>query len=135
MLPVFANFRAGFSGKASPVHFLGALSICRSAAFPTAPRRTHPGGMPGLPDRITREAYRPPGRQRRLLGRAASRAAEPFFYSHAYPEPAGLSRPANDPARPELTRHSANMSCLMAVVRAPPTIQLMRLTEFFQIRL
>ena len=57
MLPAFAWFRAGFSGKASPVHFWWGsfdLAVTRFSGRKAPP---HPGGMPGLPDRIAREAY------------------------------------------------------------------------------
>src|SRR5215217_8491467 len=57
MLPVFERFRAGFTGKASPVHFWWGsfdLAVTRFSGRPAPP---HPGGLPGLPDRITREAY------------------------------------------------------------------------------
>src|SRR3954468_18676637 len=57
MLPVFARFRAGFAGKASPVHFwLGSFDLAVSR-FSGRAAPQHPGGLPGLPDRITREAY------------------------------------------------------------------------------
>ena len=57
MLPVFARFRAGFAGKASPVQlWWGAFDLAVSK-FSGRPAPPHPGGMPGLPDRITREAY------------------------------------------------------------------------------
>ncbi|HWC56258.1 MAG TPA: DUF5996 family protein, partial [Sphingomicrobium sp.] len=48
----------------------------------------HPGGMPGLPDRIAREAY---SHEVTSLGFWAGGvvAAEPFFYSYVYPEPHG----------------------------------------------
>ena len=57
IVPVFERFRAGFCGKVSPVHlFWGAfdLAVTRFSGRPAPP---HPGGIPGLPDRITREAY------------------------------------------------------------------------------
>jgi hypothetical protein len=48
----------------------------------------HPGGVPGLPDRITREAY---NREVTSGGFWAGgvTAAQPFFYSYIYPEPEG----------------------------------------------
>ena len=88
MLPVFAEFRAGFSGKASPVHFWwGAfdLSVSRFSGKAAPP---HPGGMPGLPDRIAREAYSHEVSSGGFWAGGAT-AAEPFFYSYIYPEPAG----------------------------------------------
>jgi hypothetical protein len=88
MLPVFARFRAGFEGKASPVQFWWGsfdLAIGRYSGRDAPP---HPGGMPGLPDRITREAY---SREVASGGFWAGgvTAAEPFFYSYIYPEPDG----------------------------------------------
>lgn len=88
MLPVFATFRAGFCGKASPVHFWwGAFDLAVSRfSGRTAP--AHPGGVPGLPDRIAREAY---SHEVASAGFWAGGmiAAEPFFYSYIYPEPKG----------------------------------------------
>jgi hypothetical protein len=88
MLPVFGRFRAGFAGKASPVHFWwGAfdLSVSRFSGRKAPP---HPGGMPGLPDRITREAYSDEVTSAGFWAGGVT-AAEPFFYSYIYPEPEG----------------------------------------------
>ena len=89
IVPVFERFRAGFTGKASPVQFFWGsfdLAITRFSGRPAPP---HPGGIPGLPDRITREAY---SKEESSAGFWACgvTAAEPFFYSYAYPEPPGL---------------------------------------------
>lgn len=88
MLPVFARFRAGFMGKASPVHFWwGAFDLAASRfSGRTAP--PHPGGMPGLPDRITREAYSHEVASGGFWAGGVT-PAEPFFYSYIYPEPDG----------------------------------------------
>ena len=88
MLPVFAKFRAGFMGKASPVHFWwGAFDLAVSRfSGRTAPQ--HPGGMPGLPDRITREAYSHEVASGGFWAGGVT-PAEPFFYSYIYPEPDG----------------------------------------------
>jgi uncharacterized protein DUF5996 len=88
MLPTFARFRAGFTGKASPIQlWWGAFDLAVSR-FSGRKAPPHPGGMPGLPDRITREAY---SREVTSGGFWAGgvTAAEPFFYSYVYPEPAG----------------------------------------------
>ena len=98
IVPVFEHFRAGFTGKASPVHFFWGsfdLAVTRFSGR-EAPR--HPGGIPGLPDRITREAYSHevssagfwPG------GANAAPGVEPLFYSYAYPEPPGFRESADD---------------------------------------
>ncbi len=92
IVPVFERFRAGFIGKASPVHFFWGsfdLAVTRFSGREAPP---HPGGIPGLPDRITREAYSHevssagfwPG------GASAPPGVEPLFYSYAYPEPASF---------------------------------------------
>ena len=88
-MPVFERFRAGFSGKCSPVHFFWGsfdLAVTRFSGRPAPP---HPGGVPGLPDRITREAY---SHEVSSAGfwPGGIVAAEPLFYSYAYPEPPGF---------------------------------------------
>lgn len=88
MLPVFAEFRAGFKGKASPVQlWWGAfdLAVGRYSGR-SAPQ--HPGGMPGLPDRVMREAYSDEVASGGFWAGGVT-AAEPFFYSYIYPEPGG----------------------------------------------
>ena len=89
IVPVFERFRAGFSGKCSPVHFFWGsfdLAVTRFSGRPAPP---HPGGVPGLPDRITREAY---SHEVSSAGfwPAGIVAAEPIFYSYAFPEPPGF---------------------------------------------
>ncbi|MEA3080274.1 MAG: hypothetical protein QOF05_1682 [Sphingomonadales bacterium] len=88
MLPVFARFRAGFSGKASPVHFWWGGFDLASSVFSGRKAPPHPGGMPGLPDRVTREAYSHEEVSSGFWAGGAT-AAEPFFYSYIYPEPEG----------------------------------------------
>src|ERR1700734_4544193 len=86
---VLKQFRTGFLGKASPVHFFWGsfdLAVTRFSGR-RAPR--HPGGVPHLSDAVACEAYSHevssagfwPGNE------AFPRAA---FYSYAYPEPAGF---------------------------------------------
>ena len=86
MLPVLERFRAGFTGKSSPVHFWWGsfdLAVTRFSGR-TAPQ--HPGGVPGLPDRVTREAYSQEVSSAGFWAGGVTEAA-PFFYSYAYPEP------------------------------------------------
>ena len=88
VVPVFQHFRAGFEGKASPVHFWWGSFDLAASVFSGRKAPPHPGGVPGLPDRIPREAY---SREVASGGFWAGgvTAAEPFFYSYIYPEPAG----------------------------------------------
>jgi len=96
MLPVFARFRAGFAGKASPVHFWWGSFDLAVSRFSSRAAPKHPGGVPGLPDRITREAYSDEVSSAGFWAGGAT-AAEPFFYSYIYPEPDGYraAKPAH----------------------------------------
>jgi len=88
MLPVFERFRAGFTGKSSPVHLWWGAFDLAVTRFSGRSAPQHPGGLPGLPDRITREAYSQEVSSAGFWAAGAA-AAEPFFYSYAYPEPRG----------------------------------------------
>jgi hypothetical protein len=86
---VFKQFRTGFIGKASPVHFFWGsfdLAVTRFSGR-TAPR--HPGGVPHLPDAVAWEAY---SHEVSSAGFWPGGGAidYPAFYSYAYPEPAGF---------------------------------------------
>jgi hypothetical protein len=89
MLPVFARFRAGFSGKASPVHFWWGSFDLAVSRFSGRGAPKHPGGVPGLPDRITREAYSDEVSSAGFWAGGVTKT-EPFFYSYIYPEPEGF---------------------------------------------
>ena len=88
----------------------------------------HPGGMPGLPDRITREAYSHEVSSAGFWAGGAA-AAEPFFYSYIYPEPDGY-RAAKPRARP-VRRDLGEFVLPYAEVRAASDPEAM-LLGFFQ---
>jgi hypothetical protein len=54
---VFKQFRSRFIGKCSPVHFFWGAPDLAVTRFSGRSAPQHPGGMPNLPDTITREAY------------------------------------------------------------------------------
>jgi hypothetical protein len=86
---VFKQFRAGFCGKCSPVHFFWGsfdLAVTRFSGRQAPP---HPGGIPHLPDAVTREAY---SQEVSSLGfwPGADMMPQAIFYSYAYPEPKGF---------------------------------------------
>lgn len=82
------KFRAGFLGKASPVHFFWGSFDLAVSLFSGRPAPAHPGGFPNLPDRVTREAY---SREEQSFGFwPGGNGAEAAFYAYAYPVPAGL---------------------------------------------
>ena len=54
---VLKLFRTGFIGKASPVHFFWGSFDLAVTRFSGRRAPLHPGGVPGLSDRVVREAY------------------------------------------------------------------------------
>jgi hypothetical protein len=92
-----SEFRAGFIGKVSPVHlFWGAfdLAVTRFSGRKAPP---HPGGIPNLPDEVTREAY---SHEVSSCGFWVGNreAPDPIFYAYAYPTPEGFSEATVQPA-------------------------------------
>ena len=86
---IFKLFRSGFLGKASPVHFFWGSFDLAVTRFSGRAAPLHPGGVPGLPDKVTREAY---SHEVSSVGFWPGSDAFPqaAFYSYAYPEPAGF---------------------------------------------
>jgi hypothetical protein len=86
---VCREFRSGFLGKASPVHFFWGsfdLAVTRFSGRTAPP---HPGGFPNMPDSATREAY---SHEEHSVGFwPGGNGAEALFYAYAYPEPVGFA--------------------------------------------
>jgi len=85
---VMKTFRSSFIGKCSPVHFFWGSFDLAVTRFSGDIAPQHPGGIPNLADRVTREAY----------SHACSSCGfwpgggevEALFYSYAYPAPEGF---------------------------------------------
>jgi len=89
--PVLRRFRTAFLGKVSPVHlFWGSFDLAVTR-FSGRPAPLHPGGVPGLPDAVTREAY---SHEVSSAGfwPGGGGVNFPAFYSYAYPAPAGFAQ-------------------------------------------
>jgi len=94
---VLRLFRTAFLGKSSPVHFFWGSFDLAVTRFSGRRAPLHAGGIPGLPDAVTREAYSHevssagfwPGND------ACPRAA---FFSYAYPSPPGFDQAPVEPA-------------------------------------
>jgi hypothetical protein len=130
IVPVFERFRAGFRGKASPVHFFwGAfdLAVTRFSGHAAPP---HPGGVPGLPDRVTREAYSHEVSSAGFWPGGVT-PAEPIFYSYAYPEPLHFREGEMAPDGARFDAALGEYVLPYAVVRAS-TDPAATLTEFLQ---
>jgi hypothetical protein len=87
---VFRLFRSGFLGKVSPVHFFWGGFDLAVTRFSGRPAPLHPGGIPNMPDEITREAYSHEVSSAGFWPGSAAAESEPFFYSYAYPTPDGF---------------------------------------------
>jgi hypothetical protein len=94
---VFGEFRTGFLGKASPTHFFWGSFDLASTRFSGRVAPRHPGGMPGLPDAVTCEAY---SHEEASVGFWPGSDAYPHaaFYAYAYPAPAGYGEARVEPA-------------------------------------
>ncbi len=86
---VFLRFRSRFLGKVSPIHFFWGSFDLAVTRFSGHRAPLHPGGVPNLPDDVTREAY---SHEVSSAGFWPGGGAidYPAFYSYAYPEPAGF---------------------------------------------
>jgi hypothetical protein len=93
---VFKIFRARFIGKASPVHFFWGAGDLAVTRFSGRRAPEHPGGIPNLPDWVTREAY---SHEVSSCGFWPGGGAidYPAFYSYAYPPPAGFAEARGEP--------------------------------------
>jgi uncharacterized protein DUF5996 len=94
---VFKQFRGGFVGKASPVHFFWGSFDLATTRFSGRRAPPHPGGAPNCPDFVMREAY---SHECSSVGFWPGGGAieEPAFYAYAYPEPAGYGDRAVQPS-------------------------------------
>jgi hypothetical protein len=94
---VFHRFRSCFLGKTSPIHFFWGSADLAMTRFSGRRAPRHPGGVPNLPDAVTREAY---SHEVSSAGFWAGdeRAPEPSFYAYAYPTPAGFAQAPVSPA-------------------------------------
>jgi hypothetical protein len=87
---VLEIFRGRFLGKSSPVHFFWGSFDLACTRFNGARAPQHPGGVPGLADWVTREAYSHACISAGWWpGTIGSPMPEPAFYAYAYPEPTG----------------------------------------------
>ncbi|MCQ8185918.1 DUF5996 family protein [Parvularcula maris] len=97
---VFERFRTAYLGKVSPVHlFWGSFDLAVTR-FSGRSAPLHPGGVPNLPDAVTREAY---SHEVSSAGfwPGGGGVEEAMFYSYAYPAAEGFDR---QPVHPEAAR-------------------------------
>ncbi len=93
---VFKVFRARYLGKCSPVHFFWGAPDLAVTRFSGRMAPMHPGGIPHLPDSITRDAY---SHEVSSCGFWAGGGPVPYpaFYAYAYPVPTGFANAGVQP--------------------------------------
>ena len=116
---LFKQFRTGFVGKASPVHFFWGsfdLAVTRFSGR-RAPR--HPGGVPHLPDSIAREAY---SHEVSSAGfwPGSDTYPQAAFYSYAYPMPAGFDKAVVEPTSAQWSTAMGEWLLPYDMVRSAP---------------
>jgi hypothetical protein len=132
---VFRQFRSGFIGKCSPVHYFwgGAdLAVTRFSGRRAPP---HKGGIPHLPDEVTREAYSHEVSSAGFWPGGLGGVDDPVFYSYAYPEPPGFSEARVQPAAAYYNKELGEFILPYEVVRsaqAPDEVLLAFLDSTYQ---
>jgi hypothetical protein len=93
---VMNRFRAGFRGKASPVHFFWGSFDLAATRFSGRSAPPHGGGIPNFPLDVAQEAY---SHEVTSVGfwPGNREAPDPIFYAYAYPSPAGFSEATVSP--------------------------------------
>ncbi len=126
---VLKRFRTSFLGKSSPVHlFWGSMDLAVTR-FSGRRAPLHPGGVPGLPDAVAREAY---SHEVASCGfwPGDPQHPEAAFYAYAYPEPDGYAAaPVDAPARYDQTLHEYILPYEAVRTSADPSATLMRFVD------
>jgi hypothetical protein len=102
---ILTIFRSRFIGKSSPVHFFWGsfdLAVTRFSGLTAPP---HPGGVPGMADWVTREAYSHEVSSCGFWPGGGS-VTQPVFYAYAYPAPIGFR---DYPVEPREAFYSSEM--------------------------
>jgi len=95
--PAFIRFRAGFTGKCSPIHFFWGSFDLAVTRFSGRRAPLHSGGAPNMSTRVMQEAY-----SHEVSSAGFWPGSEQFpqavFYSYCYPTPPDFSRQPVEPA-------------------------------------
>jgi hypothetical protein len=125
---VFGQFRAGFRGKASPVHFFWGSFDLAATRFSGRPAPRYSGRIPHCPDQVMVEAY---SDEESSCGYWPDGAAEGIFFSYAYPAPPGFAGHPVAPAAAHFDERLGEFVLPYAAVRtaADPDAYLMEFLE------
>ena len=125
---VMSKFRAGFLGKASPVHFFWGGFDLAVTRFSGRPAPKHRGGVPNCPDWVMEQAY---SHEVSSCGFWPGGSAEGSFYSYAYPAPEGFAYSKVEPSAAYFDEALGDFILPYAAVRTAPDPDALVL-EFFQ---
>jgi hypothetical protein len=125
---VMLQFRSGFIGKASPVHFFWGGADLAATRFSGRRAPKHRGGVPNCPDWVQEMAY---SHEVSSCGFWPGGGGEGTFYSYAYPEPEGFAAWPVEPAEAFYDAELGEFLLPYAVVRTASDPDAM-LLEFFQ---
>ena len=116
---VMKIFRSRFVGKCSPVHYFWGAPDLAVTRFSGRVAPVHPGGIPNLPDTVTRDAY---SHEVSSCGFWPGGGAidYPAFYAYAYPEPAGFGDASLAPVGAFYSRDLREFILPYDVVRTSP---------------
>jgi hypothetical protein len=127
---VLTYFRTAFLGKVSPVHFFWGSFDLAVTRFSGRRAPLHPGGIPHLPDSVTREAY---SHEVSSAGFWPGGGAidYPAFYSYAYPAGEEFSKARVAPEEAFFSRELGEFVLPYDAVRTAedPKRQLMQFLE------
>ena len=101
---VFARFRTGFLGKASPVHFFWGSFDLAVTRFSGRSAPLHPGGVPHLRDAVAQEAYSHEVSSAGFWPGGGGPVDDAAFYSYAYPAPEGFAAATVQPVQAFFSR-------------------------------
>ena len=127
---VFTRFRAGFTGKCSPVHFFWGgfdLAVTRFSGR-AAPK--HPGGAPHMSVRVMQEAY---SHEVSSCGfwPGSEQFPQPVFYAYCYPTPEDFAKQPIAPKEAFFSPELGEFLLAYQVVQESPSPEA-TLMEFLQ---
>lgn len=116
---VFTRFRAGFSGKCSPVHFFWGGFDLAVTRFSGREAPQHPGGAPNIPLNVMQEAY---SHEVSSAGfwPGSAQAPQPVFYAYCYPTPAAFGTQPVEPPEAFYSQEMGEFFLPYDVVRQSP---------------
>jgi Family of unknown function (DUF5996) len=128
--PVFNKFRAGFSGKCSPVHFFWGGFDLAVTRFSGREAPKYSGVVPNIPLKVMQESY---SHEVSSAGFWPGNEAfpHPAFYSYAYPTPANFPAQKVLPVEAFYSKEMGEFFLLYDVVRRAAFPEKM-LMEFLQ---